>query len=96
MNRLSDSEDRKRTGPPRQATIVHLFHGTLRDGEEITTLCGQDMTLDLDGTLEATGSGEYVVCALCEAAWQLADIPIPGQNRGPYGERIPRNHRRER
>lgn len=82
MTRLSDSEDRKRTGPPRQATIVHLFHGTLRDGEEITTLCGQDMTLDLDGTLEATGSGEYMVCALCEAAWQLADIPIPRPEQG--------------
>lgn len=56
MTRLSDSEDRKRTDPPRQATIVHLFHGSLRDGEEITTLC--------------------------EAAWQLADIPIPRPEQG--------------
>ena len=82
MTRLSDSEDRKWTKPPRQATIVHLFQGSLRDGEAITTLCGQDMTLDLHGTMEATGTGRYIICALCEAAWELADEPVPRPEQG--------------
>lgn len=82
MTRLSDSEDRKQAKPPRQATIVHLFQGSLKDGEAITTLCGQDMTLDLQGTMEATGTGRYIICALCEAAWELADEPIPRPEQG--------------
>lgn len=78
----SDSERQRSMDPPQETVIAHMVPGEIRDGATLTALCGETLTIDLDENREITGSGQYIVCALCEAAWQLADQPIPRPEQG--------------
>lgn len=68
--------------PPQEAVTAHLVRDEIRNGATLTALCGESLTIDLDENRELTGSGDYIICALCEAALELADIPTPRLEQG--------------
>lgn len=63
-------------------TFVHYIEQPLVEGATMTTLCGQQMQIHLNPDGTAVDSDDYVVCALCAAAWELKDIRIPKPEQG--------------
>lgn len=63
-------------------TFVHYIEHPLVEGATMTTMCGQQMQIHLNADGTAVDSDDYVVCALCAAAWELKDVTIPHPEQG--------------
>jgi hypothetical protein len=63
-------------------TFVHYIEQPLVEGATMTTMCGQQMQIHLNPDGTAVDSDDYVVCALCAAAWELKDVQIPKPKQG--------------
>jgi hypothetical protein len=50
-------------------TIACLTSEPLVDGRTVRTLCGQHLQVHISLSHDATESGDYIVCPLCELAW---------------------------
>jgi hypothetical protein len=62
--------------------VMHMASGDQScDGtHEVTTLCGERFTPDPTATPDTCHN--YIVCALCEAAYALRDIQLPRLEQG--------------
>jgi hypothetical protein len=67
---------------PHVTVIAHMVHEDLVDGLTVHALCGEPITINVEQSHDATESGNYVVCPLCEAAQLLADVQIPHLEQG--------------
>jgi hypothetical protein len=63
-------------------TFVHYIEHPLVEGATMTTMCGQRMVIHLNPDGTAVDSDDFVVCALCAAAFELKDVPIPKPKQG--------------
>ncbi|MCH4210055.1 hypothetical protein [Bifidobacterium sp.] len=61
---------------------AHMITGPVIDGQEVLTLCGQHLTVDAKETDSINQTGDCIVCALCEAAYELSDITAPPLEQG--------------
>jgi hypothetical protein len=61
---------------------AHMVTADLVDGTTVTALCGEQVKVNTKQTNEATSSGDYVVCSLCELAWELRDVQPPAPEQG--------------
>ncbi|MCH4209865.1 hypothetical protein [Bifidobacterium sp.] len=70
------------TKPAKTLVTAHMITGPVVNGQEVLTFCGQHLTIDAQGTENINQTGDYIVCPLCEVAYELADIPVPPLEQG--------------
>jgi hypothetical protein len=78
----STSSDKQVTENQATTTIACLTRQPLINGTTVTTLCGQHLQVHISLNHDATESGDYVICPLCELAQTLADVQIPHIEQG--------------
>jgi hypothetical protein len=82
MNNPNSSNEKQTIENRQTTTVACLTNQPLIDGCTVTTLCGQHIQVHIGLNNDATESGDYIVCPLCEAAQLLADVQIPHLEQG--------------